>query len=118
MRAIKAAGVLLLDDVLVVVAILVVVGLLAPSWLPWGALAAAAYVVGKIVVFRAHFRRPAVGSEAMEGDLAVALSDLAPEGQVKWRGEIWQARAAAPVRAGSRVRVRRADSLVLDVEPA
>jgi membrane-bound serine protease (ClpP class) len=39
-------------------------------------------------------------------------------GRVNVGGEDWAARAAAPVRAGTRIRVVSADGIVLEVTPA
>ena len=57
------------------------------------------------------------GQEGMMGELAVARTDLAPEGKVLVHGEIWTARSAQPVATGSRVRVRAVEGLKLVVEP-
>jgi membrane protein implicated in regulation of membrane protease activity len=46
------------------------------------------------------------------------VSRLAPRGQVKLDGEIWEARSDEPVDAGAELVVRRVDGLVLGVEPA
>ncbi len=61
-------------------------------------LIAALFVVGFFtIVVRAAaraMRRPhATGMESLAGTRGVALSPLAPEGQVKVRGEVWKARA-------------------------
>ncbi|HEY7729603.1 MAG TPA: NfeD family protein [Gaiellaceae bacterium] len=63
-------------------------------------------------------RRTSVGIETLVGRRAVAVSRLAPRGQVKLDGEIWEARSDEPVDAGAELVVRRVDGLVLGVEPA
>lgn len=68
------------------------------------------------IAFRARRNKVQVGSETMLGAIAVAQTPLAPEGQVLVRGELWQARSAAPVAAGERVRVLRREGLLLTVE--
>jgi membrane-bound serine protease (ClpP class) len=58
------------------------------------------------------------GSEAMLGWLAVAHTPLSPDGQILVRGELWKARLTthdSSVEAGERVKVLRADGLVLEV---
>ena len=57
------------------------------------------------------------GEQGMINQVGVARTDLAPEGKVLVRGEIWEARAARPVASGARVRVRQVDGLKLVVEP-
>jgi membrane-bound serine protease (ClpP class) len=63
-------------------------------------------------------RRATVGVETLVGRRAVAVGRLAPRGQVKLDGELWEALSAEPVEPGGEVLVRRVDGLVLDVEPA
>lgn len=113
----RSAGELVLDDLMILAIAIIAVAALAWAALPIALVVIACYVVIKIVVFRAHLRRPAIGPEMMVGEVAVALTDLVPQGQVKWKGEIWEAVSGAGVRRGGRVRVVKADSLTLTVEP-
>lgn len=63
-------------------------------------------------------RRPVVtGVEEMLGNVAVASRDFTGRGQVRIRGEEWQAYSDAPVRRGENVRVLSIDGLVLRVAP-
>ncbi|GAB2497115.1 nodulation protein NfeD [Pseudoxanthomonas sangjuensis] len=63
-------------------------------------------------------RRPVVtGREALLGHRAVAVGDFDGRGEVRIRGEVWQAVSAAPVRRGQAVRVRSMQGLVLEVAP-
>jgi membrane-bound serine protease (ClpP class) len=63
-------------------------------------------------------RRPVVtGVEEMLGNMAVASRDFTGRGQVRIRGEEWQAYSDAPVRRGENVRVLSIDGLVLRVAP-
>jgi membrane-bound serine protease (ClpP class) len=57
------------------------------------------------LVLRAHARRALTGREGMIGETGTAQTDLAPAGKVFVHGEIWEAEADAPVRAGEKVRV-------------
>lgn len=62
-------------------------------------------------------RKPVVtGVEQMLSERAVALADFERSGPVRIRGEIWNAVARAPVRAGDDLRVVRIDGLTLEVE--
>lgn len=71
------------------------------------------------VALRARRGKILTGPQAMIGGRAIALTPLAPGGQVEIRGELWQARlhsdASLPV--GAMVSVREIDGLVLIVEP-
>lgn len=69
------------------------------------------------LVVRARAGKVVTGSEGMIGEVGVALGDLTPEGRVFVRGEYWNATAAAPLKAGERVRVTAIDRLNLTVEP-
>lgn len=73
------------------------------------------FVVGKGLA--AQRRRVGTGLEGMIGKQGIALSELAPRGQVRVHGEIWEAESASPVAAGARVEVVRARGLTLDVSP-
>jgi membrane-bound serine protease (ClpP class) len=90
---------------------------------PWGivVVAAAAVVdVGESVLLLrwSQRRRATVGAGTLVGKQAVALTALSPEGQVKIDGEIWNARSAGRVDAGTELRVVAVDGLTLEVEPA
>jgi membrane-bound serine protease (ClpP class) len=90
---------------------------------PWAILAA----VGLALVFfisvmtaalRVRLRRPITGEEAMVGTVGEATTDIAPEGTVQSRGTLWRARTMETgIAAGSKVRVKATEGLVLLVEP-
>lgn len=63
-------------------------------------------------------RQPVVtGVEELVGHLALVTGDFHGRGQVRIRGELWQAESAAPVLRGQSVRVLAMDGLVLRVAP-
>lgn len=57
------------------------------------------------LVVRAHARRPFSGREGMIGEIGTARTDLAPAGKVFVHGELWEAEAETPIRAGEKVKV-------------
>jgi membrane-bound serine protease (ClpP class) len=57
------------------------------------------------LVVRAHARRPFSGREGMIGETGTARTDLSPSGKVFVHGEIWEAEAGEPIRAGEKVKV-------------
>jgi membrane-bound serine protease (ClpP class) len=61
--------------------------------------------------------RVTTGAEWMLGERAEAIGSLDPEGKVRLRGEIWNARASAPVAEGAEVRVAAVEGLTLVVDP-
>ena len=72
------------------------------------------------IAVRARRSKRLTGPQAMIGNIAVAMTPLAPNGQVEVRGEIWSATlpaGAEPVAAGAHVTVRSVDGLTLTVAP-
>jgi membrane-bound serine protease (ClpP class) len=62
-------------------------------------------------------RKAVAGESAMIDSMGVAQTDLDPVGKILIRGEIWDARSAAKITRGTRVRVREIKGLTLVVEP-
>jgi membrane-bound serine protease (ClpP class) len=90
---------------------------------PWGwvtVLFAAAIDVAETAFFVrwSKRRRAAVGAETLVGRTAVVVRALAPQGQVKLDGEVWEARASAEVVPGDEVVVTGISGLVLEVQRA
>jgi membrane-bound serine protease (ClpP class) len=57
------------------------------------------------IVVKAHARRAATGAEGMVGETGTARTDLSPAGKVFVHGELWNAEAGQPIRAGEKVKV-------------
>jgi len=70
------------------------------------------------VLFRSRRRVVMAGMRALLGAEGEALSWHGQQGRIVIKGETWRARAAAPVRPGTRVKVIDRHGLVLVVEPA
>jgi membrane-bound serine protease (ClpP class) len=76
------------------------------------------------IALKARRNKILTGPDAMLGNLAVAITALAPSGEVEIRGELWHATLEDPLAslpAGATVLVRRfeqADALLLIVEPS
>jgi membrane-bound serine protease (ClpP class) len=90
---------------------------------PWGLVAVGAGAVVEVAeaVFLwrlSHRRAPAVGVDALIGAAAVVTTECRPLGQVRLKGELWQARCAEGAAQGATVRVLAVDGLLLVVEPA
>jgi membrane-bound serine protease (ClpP class) len=82
-------------------------------------LASAAFLMVIVgVTLRARRRSIVSGREQMIGGMAQVLQWSGMEGQVRIHGEVWQARASAPLAQGERVRVVALKGLTLLVEPA
>jgi len=71
------------------------------------------WVIGKAV--GSQRRRVTTGAEAMVGQVGEAATPLAPKGQIRVRGEIWQAQSAEPVPVGAPVEVVHVRGLTLEV---
>jgi membrane-bound serine protease (ClpP class) len=97
-------------------------GLLRVSWLvivPAVASTAGLVIVGLSFGMRALYRKPTTGVSGMVGEIAVARTPLAPEGQVLVQGELWRAIAQnGPVAVGEKVEVVGVNGLTLTVVKA
>jgi membrane-bound serine protease (ClpP class) len=106
--------------VALVVALLLAFFVLDPPWELVVVVGAAMLEVGEIFVWMWYTgrRKILMGAETLIGAEAVVVSPLRPRGQVRVRGELWDARAARGADAGDRVRVVARDGLTLEVEAA
>jgi membrane-bound serine protease (ClpP class) len=97
-------------------------GLLRVSWfviVPAVASTAGLVIVGLSFGMRALYRKPTTGVSGMVGEIAVARTPLAPEGQVLVQGELWRAIAQnGPVAVGEKVEVVGVNGLTLTVVKA
>jgi len=70
-----------------------------------------------IVLARRAMKKPVtVGREAMVGQVGVATTDIAPDGTVKLKGELWRATSETRILKGEEVVVKDVKGLVLIVE--
>jgi len=59
--------------------------------------------------------RPQTGAEAMIGEVAQVVAPCHPIGQVRIRGELWEARCTEGADVGQSVRIERLEGLTLVV---
>jgi membrane protein implicated in regulation of membrane protease activity len=88
---------------------------------PWnfvGALAGGAVFAFEVAYWQRRMRRRKVqtGLENLVGSTGEATERLAPSGQIRVLGELWQARSSSELPPGSRVRVVAVHGLTLEVE--
>ena len=88
---------------------------------PWnviGALASGAAGIFEVVYWQRRMGREKVrtGVENLVGATGEVSEPLAPVGQVRVLGEIWEARATEELPRGTRVRVVAVNDLTLEVE--
>jgi membrane-bound serine protease (ClpP class) len=69
------------------------------------------------IVIQARKNKVLTGAAGMIGEIGIARTALAPEGQVVVRGEYWDAVADATISPGTRIRVKAIEALKLRVEP-
>jgi membrane-bound serine protease (ClpP class) len=62
--------------------------------------------------------RPQTGAEAMMGQTAEVVAPCRPNGQVRVRGELWEARCAEGADVGETVRIEKIEGLTLVVRRA
>jgi membrane-bound serine protease (ClpP class) len=89
---------------------------------PWNELVGALCLggfLGEIFIWFLTVRKRHVktGPDLLIGEQAVAIGDCRPRGQVRLRGEIWEARCEAGASAGETLVVTGRDGLTLIVEP-
>ena len=89
---------------------------------PWnviGGLVSLACGVVEITYWQRRMRRVkvATGVENLIGATGEVMKPLAPVGQIRVLGELWEARSSLELPAGTAVRVVAVDGLTLDVEP-
>jgi membrane-bound serine protease (ClpP class) len=79
---------------------------------------AGAITIGGIVYLatRAQQRPVVTGARGMIGASAEVIGDFHGQGRVRYGGELWQARSAAPLRAGELARIVKVEGLTLWVE--
>jgi membrane protein implicated in regulation of membrane protease activity len=105
--------------VITLVALALAFFLLPPPW-NWLTVVVAAIVdiaETGLFVWWSKRRRATVGVETLVGRRGIAATALAPRGQIRVAGEIWEAASSKHVDPGDEVVVRSIDGLVLAVEP-
>jgi len=98
---------------------LVLLFVLPSPWNVVGAIASGALFVLEIGFWqrRVQGQKVQTGAENLVGATGEVTEPLAPAGQIRVQGELWQARSSSELPNGSRVRVVAIDGLVLEVEP-
>lgn len=84
--------------------------------LPVVLISAAFFLFALVMVVRAHRRRPTTGKEGLVGAAGIATTDLRPEGTVEIRGELWQATADEPIKAGAKIQVEKMEGMGVKVK--
>ena len=104
---------------LTVVAVVLALTVLPSPW-GWVAVVGAATIDVAETWFFVRWskrRRATVGVETLVGRRAIVVTTLAPRGQVRLDGEIWDARSATEALPGDEVEITGLEGLVLDVQP-
>ena len=93
--------------------------------LSWGIIIPTVLCTAAFFVFaigmgiRAQRKKPTTGIEGIVGEMGEAITNLDPDGQVRVHGEIWKAVSSeGKVKAGSKIKVERIESLQLTVRRA
>jgi membrane-bound serine protease (ClpP class) len=78
----------------------------------------AVFLIGVVfAALKSRRRRIVSGREGMLGTVGEAMEDFKDTGRVRVHSEDWQARSAAPVARGQKVKILAIDGLTLTVEP-
>ena len=102
---------------LLLLALLLLIFLPSP-WNVIGALATVSFGVFEVVYWQRRMRRAKVqtGVENLVGATGEVSERLAPSGQIRVLGELWQANSSSELPRGARVRVVAVNDLTLEVE--
>jgi len=84
--------------------------------LPVVLVSSALFLFALTMVVRAHRRRPTTGKEGLVGATGIATTDLKPEGTVEIRGELWNAVADEPIKAGAKIQVEQTEGMRVKVK--
>ncbi|HUT56046.1 MAG TPA: nodulation protein NfeD [bacterium] len=94
----------------------------SPSWsviLPIIAFVTTVLLVFGGAVLKAHRQKVMTGREEMAGEVAMAETDIGPEGgKIFVHGEYWNAESDSPVAKGEKVMIKSVNKLVCRVEKA
>jgi membrane protein implicated in regulation of membrane protease activity len=103
--------------VVFVLALLIALFFVPSPWSVIVILAGAVAEVGEVIWGRrlAQRWRPRTGAEAMIGETARVVAECRPRGQVRVRGELWEAVADEGADPGDTVRIEAIDGLTLVV---
>jgi membrane-bound serine protease (ClpP class) len=90
--------------------------------LDWRLALAAALTTGAFFIFamgmvlKTRLTKPTTGKEGLIGERGVAITRVAPEGDIKVHGEIWKAVSDQKIKKGEKIRVVDVDGLELKIE--
>jgi membrane-bound serine protease (ClpP class) len=89
--------------------------------MPWTIVVLAAFAVFDIfeiwIWLRWRKRRAITGAEGIVGQQGLAVTDINPEGTIRFRGQTWKARSGEPIPANTKVEVIASVDLMLEVRP-
>ena len=104
---------------LLVLAILLLVFVLSPAIGVAVVVIAALLEIGEFVFWRWLLRRYRVrtGAETYVGESVTVERACDPDGRVRFRGTLWNARSSTPLRAGQQARITAVDGLTLEIAP-
>jgi membrane protein implicated in regulation of membrane protease activity len=105
--------------VVFVLALLIALFFVPSPWSILVILAGAVAEVGEVIWGRRLARRwrPRTGAEAMIGETAQVVTECRPRGQVRVRGELWEAVCDEGADPGEAVKIEAIDGLTLVVAP-
>ena len=90
--------------------------------LDWRLALAAAITTGAFFLFavgmaiKTRLTKPTTGKEGLIGEKGIALTQIAPEGDVRLHGEIWKAVSEQKIKKGEKIKVIDVDGLELKIE--
>jgi len=74
------------------------------------------FIFAILMAIRTHHKKISTGKEGMKDEIGIAISDIAPDGQVKIHGEYWTATSTEKINKNEKIRVLAVEGLQLIVE--
>jgi len=84
--------------------------------IPTVLVAAGFFIFAVTMTVKAHRAKPATGKEGLLGEVGKATTRIDPEGKVFVHGEFWNAYADGVIEEGQKIRVVKAEGLMVKVE--
>lgn len=84
--------------------------------IPAVVVASAFFIAVILLAVKAQMRKHFSGAEAMIGAEAEAVTDIAGEGDVLFKGEYWKASSDRPIRKGAKVKILKVEGLKVTVK--
>ena len=74
------------------------------------------FIFAMAMAVRTIHKKVTTGKEGIVGEIGIAVTNIAPEGQVKIHGEYWKARSDEPIKKNEKIIVLEVERLELIIK--